>query len=611
MDWLTFVFPVAVVAFIALIFTEFLPCLRGRTPETPLCVPDKTFSRRDYIALAIITVVYGVVAFVGLGIDTAPQSFCKFGQSGEYALIELNDETDIGAVMYYPGLNSGSYRLQFSADGQTWIDEKNMPQEHGDLFKWQYAELNDNDGPIKYIRIIADSNLWLGEVAVYDAGGKLLDASTFTYDRGCASLFDEQDIVPEAPSYLNSAYFDEIYHARTAYENIENIYPYEISHPPLGKLIISLGVRMFGMTPFGWRFMGTCFGILMLPALYYFLKKFFGGTAVPVCGTTIFAFDFMHYVQTRIATIDTYAVFFIILMYTFMYLYLTSERDVRKKWLPYLALSGLFFGIGAASKWTCIYAGGGLAVLWLGDRVLRGVKLCRAGRTWAYIRETAENILWSLLFFVIIPALIYYASYYPYGRASGLSGLGMYFTKDYMDIVLQNQKYMFTYHVGVTATHPYSSRWYQWILDIRPILYYLNYFDDGTRSSFGAFLNPMLCWGGLLGILCMAWLTFRRRDKKAAFILVGYLAQLLPWLFIKRVTFEYHYFPSAVFLLLSLCYVFDWVRRYNVHWKRVLVSYTAVSVGLFIVFYPVLSGVRVSEWYMHNFLCWIPGYWPF
>ena len=91
--------------------------------------------------------------------------------------------------------------------------------------------------------------------------------------------------------------------------------PYENTHPTLGKLIISVGIRIFGMNPFGWRFMGTLFGVLMLPALYHFLKRLFGSTFLCTAGTVLFAFDFMHYVQTRIATIDTYAVFFIILMY--------------------------------------------------------------------------------------------------------------------------------------------------------------------------------------------------------------------------------------------------------------------------------------------------------
>jgi hypothetical protein len=67
---------------------------------------------------------------------------------------------------------------------------------------------------------------------------------------------------------------------------------------------------------------------------------------------------------------------------------------------------------------------------------------------------------------------------------------------------------MFSYHVGVTATHPYSSRWYQWLLNIRPILYYLDYLPDGRKVSIAAFLNPMLCWGGLLSLFVAGYLAF-------------------------------------------------------------------------------------------------------
>jgi len=131
-------------------------------------------------------------------------------------------------------------------------------------------------------------------------------------------------------------------------EHLNGIYPYEITHPPLGKIIIGIGISLFGMTPFGWRFSGTFFGVLMLPVIYVFAKKLFGGKAVPTACMLLVATDFMHFVQTRIATIDTYAVFFILLMYLFMYMYLEGG-----KWRD-LALSGIFFGLGAASKWTCL-----------------------------------------------------------------------------------------------------------------------------------------------------------------------------------------------------------------------------------------------------------------
>ena len=50
---------------------------------------------------------------------------------------------------------------------------------------------------------------------------------------------------------------------------------YEWTHPPLGKVFISLGVRMFGMNPFGWRIIGVLFGIGMIPFMYFFGRRLF------------------------------------------------------------------------------------------------------------------------------------------------------------------------------------------------------------------------------------------------------------------------------------------------------------------------------------------------
>ena len=116
------------------------------------------------------------------------------------------------------------------------------------------------------------------------------------------------------------------------------------------------------MTPFGWRFVGTLFGVLMVPLIYIFIKNLFGKRITAVLGTLLFTFDFMHYVQTRIATIDTYGVFFTILMYYFMYRFISNDfRDRPLKQLVPLALSGISFGLGIASKWTAFMR---LRALW-------------------------------------------------------------------------------------------------------------------------------------------------------------------------------------------------------------------------------------------------------
>ena len=665
MDKLTYIFPITVICFLVLLHLDYLSALRRGVPEPP--EDSRRWTRRDSLAAAGLTLAYAVVAFLGLGDKYAVQRFCLFPQEGAAAEIVLDAPAEVGALRYYTGLHTGAYTVYVSENGTDYAMAGRLSQSYAEVFKWMDGTLESYDGrPVRYLRLVSNGELWLGELAVLDTQGNLLAARPRTGENGAAAtaatgpatetapgaetaehgaateagteedaaararggafaagtvtaahdaalLLDEQALIPPRYDYHNSTYFDEIYHARTALEHIVGVYPYEITHPPLGKLLLGLGIRLFGMTPFGWRFSGTLMGVLMLPAIYYFLKKLCGGAAVPFCGTLCLAADFMHYVQTRIATIDSYAVFFIILMYLFFWLYLRAERGEGAPgapWLVPLGLSGLCFGLGAASKWVCIYAGGGLAVLWLLDRVERGVTLVRAGQGREYGRETAENLLWCLLLFVLVPSAVYYISYMPYGAARGMEGPGMLLRREYFDLVWSNQTAMFRYHAGVDATHPYSSVWWQWILDIRPILYYLQNPAEGVRVSFAAWVNPMLCWGGLASMLCMVWQALRWHDRTARFILIAYLAQLLPWTLVTRVVFEYHYFPSTVFLLLALCHVLRTLELRAARGRAAVYVFAGLSVGLFILFYPELRGLPVSGQFGRNFLKWLPT-WPF
>lgn len=566
----------------------------ARTP-----IPRRT-SRRGGIGIAVLTAVYAVAAFTGLGSARDPQHFCTL-EAGESATLALDGVHSINTVWYYTGLYTGEYTLAYSDDGITYTAAGTMPQGYADLFKWLHPQPADTaPASAAYVRVTASAHLELGELALYDPQGKRIAVREITGPASAAALCDEADTVPASSTYFNSSYFDEIYHARTAYEHLRGVYPYEVSHPPLGKEILSLGIVLFGMTPFGWRCMGALFGVAMLPLMWDLLRRMFRDDRVALCGTALLACDFMHLTQTRIATIDSFATLFILLMYLFLYRYFTEGR------LRHLAACGVAFGVGAATKWTCLYAGAGLGVLWALHWVFQGVQAHRDGDGRRYVRRLVSNIGFCLVFFVLVPGMIYYASYYPYGAARGLHGAGMYFTREYAAIVLENQRFMFTYHAGLVATHPYSSRWWQWLLDLRPILYYLSY-GNGTVSTIGAFVNPLLCWGGLLALPVLACRAVRH-DRTALFLLVGYLAQVLPWVFISRLTFEYHYFAATLFLVLALGYVFDRLRQRGSF--GIVYVFTAASGALFALFYPVLTGVTVSRSYAWNVLKWLPD-WPF
>ena len=583
-------------------------------------LPKKRFpmERRDLIPMLAITIIYGIIAFIYLGTTETPESFLQFDNNKSTVVIALEEEAEIGNIMYYTGLCLGSYELYLSPDKADWSeqysqneeDKTAMPQKYSNLFKWQTAALNEDRGPVKYLRITAlTTNMELGEVAIFDLDGNLLKIDPVESNLTALPLFDEQDIVPDRATCLNSMYFDEIYHGRTAFEHIRNIKPYETTHPPLGKLIIAIGIKIFGMNPIGWRFMGTLCGILMLILLYIFLKNMFGKTVIAACGTLLFAFDFMHYVQTRIATIDSYSVFFIILMYYFMYRYITEPYDapLKKTFLP-LFLCGLFFGIGSAAKWTSIYAGAGLLVLYIINIVLR----MKSGSM--SVRDLVKTLLFSVPTFIIIPIVIYCLSYIPYGLARGMTIKdGLLWNSEFYKIIWDNQVHMFTYHADLEATHPYGSPWWQWIFNIRPILYHLKYdVGENMRSSISAFGNPVVWWGGLLAIGAMVWDMIKYRSGKAFVIIVGYLAALLPWVIISRVVFVYHYFPCTIFLVFALAYVLNkiWERKRG-RYKLAVYGFTASALVMFAAFYPLLSGVPALQKYSYHFLRWMPFSWPF
>jgi uncharacterized membrane protein (UPF0136 family) len=577
-------------------------------------LPYHPLEKKDIFPVILITLVYLGIALINLGSFHDPQTFVHLTEEEPTAVVELTQETEISNLWYYTGLYSGgSVELSYSDDGESWTTLDTIFQRYNTLFKWHDLadEMSETDSithtpsgelPIsaKYLRftLVDGTDLALGEVALYDSQGQLISSSLISGQGNGALLVDEPDQIPDTISYLNSTYFDEVYHARTAYEHLNNVYPYEDSHPPLGKLLMSLGILIFGMCPVGWRIVGTVLGAVMLPILYLFLKNLYGKTPLAVCGTLLFAYDFMHFVQTRIATIDTYSVLFVMLSFYFLYRYLVAGEEKLSRQLVFLGLCGLFFGIGAACKWTVIYAGGGLCVLYFWNLILKWMRRKKGDD---FYRWLVCTLAWSVVFFLIIPGIIYTLSYLPYAKASGNSLL-----KE----VIDNQVFMFTYHNGVDQAHPYASRWWQWILDIRPILYYSKYNADATKACIAAWSNPVVAWGGLLGEVVLLIHAIYKRSGLALFLFVAWFAELAPWLIITRTTFEYHYFGSILFLVFAIVYIMNelWEKSKG-RCKGVVYGLTGYAVFLFVLFYPALSGLTVPRWYCNAFLKWFPT-WP-
>lgn len=586
--------------------------------------------RQDWVWMLCITAVYGVLALFNLGSSKAPETLWQPAASGESFYVDLGQSRQLERVNIFGGVGTGKFKLEFSQTPDNWSSPLDVNEDVGNVFIWKSQPLNV---AARYVKLTVDApGFTLNEMAFYEQGGDRtpLPVAEVTPDPAAAAergipsnLFDEQNIIPEYSDFMNSTYFDEIYHARTAYEYTHGIVPYENTHPPLGKLLIAVGMELFGVNPFGWRIIGTLFGIAMLPLIYVMALRLFKKTIYAALAAGLFALDFMHFTQTRISTIDVYGVFFIMLMFYFMQRYSTMNfyrMSLRKTWVP-LFWSGLFFGIGVASKWIVLYGGAGLAIMLAlvlferyreykaAERVLADGKLSdkelqtacsTAGQS--FWKNTILTLASCVVFFVIIPVVIYGLSFIPVLNVSseGYTIHGL----------IEAQKNMYNYHSQLVATHPFASSWWEWPFMKRPVWFFSGGegLPEGQVSSIVTIGNPLIWWTGIFAMLGTLWLTFRRKDKSLYMIWIGFFSQYVPWMLVPRETFLYHYFAMVPFMILSIVYILKLLDSKYENSRYIRYTYVAVAALLFILFYPVLSGMQVSGDYVTGMLRWFPSW---
>ncbi len=543
---------------------------------------------RAHAVLCLIVLVYTVTALIGLGDSAVPVTQPDMGdgeQRGCIAYAAFAQPYTLDSLILYKGLGTCGVTVYIPDEGgESWIEVSRQVCDA--IYAWEEIPL-DCTAQLICVSIGGDA-----QAEVYEAGFLSGDRTVVPVLSEGDALFDEQEFVPTMPTDQNGTYFDEIYHVRTAYEHLQGLPPYEITHPPLGKLLIALGIAVFGMHPLGWRMAGCLCGIAMIPILYLLMKRLTGKEHSALTAAAFLALDFMHFTQTRIALIDAPATLLILLMYLLMYRYYdsTPEDLPHRRALGLLAVCGAVLGLGISVKWTAVYAALGLAVLF----VIAAVRRHRMGDS------VCSTCLWCILFFGAVPFAIYFLSYLPYYIADP--------TTSAWTIFWDNQVYMLTYHGGLDTAHVFSSPWYTWPLMLRPMWYYgaEALAADGLCSSIVAFGNPIVWW---CGTLCMVLLLIKRGKTRAdRFILIGFAAQYLPWAFITRPTFIYHFFASVPFIIMAMVSVLgDLAAR----WRRCRYLTPTLLLGaavLFVMFYPVLSGAVTDRSYVMQTLTWLPNW---
>ena len=103
----------------------------------------------------------------------------------------------------------------------------------------------------------------------------------------------------------------------------------------------------------------------------------------------------------------------------------------------------------------------------------------------------------------------------------------------------------------------------------------------------------MVAWYS--GILLYGIFDFKNRDKNALFLVIAYLAQLVSWIPVTRLTFIYHYFPCVPFIVLMLGYSILNIYNEAKNKKAVMYGafvYAGLAIVLFAMFYLFFRVIR-------------------
>lgn len=176
--------------------------------------------------------------------------------------------------------------------------------------------------------------------------------------------------------------------------------------------------------------------------------------------------------------------------------------------------------------------------------------------------------------------------------------------------VLSCQKHMYDYHSKLQAAHSFSSTWWEWPIIRKPVwCYTARELPADKISSIVIMGNPAIWWAGSLATIATAAIALYKKEKGMYVILISAVLLYLPWAVASRkLLFIYHFFATVPFIVLCTTYFFMVMTNKSPKFKYIIYAYLAVVLILFIMFYPVLSGMIVSKSYAATYLRWFDSW---
>jgi dolichyl-phosphate-mannose--protein O-mannosyl transferase len=404
---------------------------------------------------------------------------------------------------------------------------------------------------------------------------------------------------------IKTPIFDEVYYVDGARDYLK--YGVEVTgvdsefivHPPVGKWMIALGIKIFGDNPLGWRFITALVGSLMILIIALIAHRLFYSPILTALAAGLMAIDGLALVHSRTALLDNFLAFFI-LCATYFFV-------IRRYWW-----SGLFLGLALATKWSALYF-----IVIFGAIALYRAFTHHTGRD--LIRPSLSRIA----SFGALPIAVYITSWWGWFASS--RGWDRNYSDNPLTSFIYYHQEMLNFHTGLSEKHPYQANPWSWMVMGRPTSFFYetptSCGADACSQEVLALGTPLLWWAGTIAVAVVIgfWiraLLHRNIDPAQTIIVAGISAGYLPWFFFQqRTVFNFYAIVFEPFLILALVYcarLFLTSQRRKsdraYHFSQfVLLSLFALVAANFFYFLPVYMGdvITYQAWQARM---WFPSW---
>ena len=394
--------------------------------------------------------------------------------------------------------------------------------------------------------------------------------------------------------------FDEVYYVDGARDflkhgvEVAGSKPEFVVHPPVGKWVIALGIKLFGDNEFGWRITAAIAGTLIILIAARLAHELFYSPFLTAITAALLACDGMLLVHSRTALLDIFLTLFILIAAYFWFR--------QQYWY-----ASIFFGVALATKWSALYF-----IFLFGLVTL--YKLFREKPT----NESLRLIGMRILQFGLIPLGIYLTSWI--GWFVSNRGWDRQYSSNPLSSLIYYHRQMLDFHTSLVEKHAYQSNPWGWLIMRRPTsFFYESPQGCGSKSCAQEVLalgTPILWWSATISVFILIgywlWQMYRHNfDNKLTFILLGIIAGYVPWFFFqKRTVFSFYSIVFEPFLILAVVYcakLFIDRSKNQSNTQVIILGFVAVVFLNFIYFLPLYLGevITYAQWHMRM---WFPSW---